>query len=297
VGVRNYGTAGFGPGQELLVLKQHVLARRPRRVVVGFFAGNDLLDAERFERFQRDGAPFPSPGLGWKFKDVIARFDQLYLTSVYQGASELLADRRGNPADRWPSQALEDYSGEDPTAATTARPGFDRGLFTVPVAGRVVQFAFLPPYLNSLKLARHELQASRGWELTRRAYREMERLVRAQGGELVVLFIPTKAQVYLPLLEASFPRAELEPALRLCLGDQPQPPGLAVVMRNRLALNDLMREFCAQEGIAFLDLTAELQSKLRGGRNVYFPDDSHWNAAGHETAAKALARLLRAERM
>ena len=68
VSVRNYGTAGFGPGQELLVLKEHVRARRPRRVVVGFFAGNDLLDAERFESFQRDGNPFPSPGRGWKFR-------------------------------------------------------------------------------------------------------------------------------------------------------------------------------------------------------------------------------------
>ena len=53
VSVRNYGTAGFGPGQELLVLKEYVLARRPRRVVVGFFAGNDLVDAERFESFQQ----------------------------------------------------------------------------------------------------------------------------------------------------------------------------------------------------------------------------------------------------
>ena len=33
-------------------------------------------------------------------------------------------------------------------------------------------------------------------------------------------------------------------------------------MRNRLALNDLMREFCAAEGITFLDLTAELQSTV-----------------------------------
>ncbi len=63
-------------------------------------------------------------------------------------------------------------------------------------------------------------------------------------------------------------------------------------MRNRLALNDLMREFCAEEGIAFLDLTAELQSTLSAGHNVYFPDDSHWNAVGHQTAAAALARLL-----
>jgi lysophospholipase L1-like esterase len=295
VSVRNYGTAGFGPGQELLVLKEHVLARHPRRVVVGFFAGNDLLDAERFESFQRDGGPLPSFGLGWKFKDVIARFDQLYLTSLYEGASGLLRDRKRSPADRWPPRGLEDYSGDDPTASSTTRLGFDRGLFTVPVAGRVLQFAFLSPYLNSLKLSRQQLEASRGWELTRRSYQEMERLVRGQGGELVVLFIPSKAQVYLPLLEASFPGAELRRDLRLCLGDQPQPPGLEVVMQNRLALNDLLRGFCAEEGITFLDLTAELQATLRAGHNVYFPDDSHWNAAGHQTAARALARLLRAE--
>jgi hypothetical protein len=295
VSVRNYGTAGFGPGQELLVLKEHVLPRRPRRVVIGFFAGNDLLDAERFESFQRDGGPLPSFGLGWKFKDVIARFDQLYLTSLYEGASGLLADRRRSPADGRPSRGLEDYSGDDPTAPSTSRPAFDRGLFTVPVAGRMLQFAFLPPYLNSLKLSRQHLQASRGWELTRQSYREMARLLRAQGGELVVVFIPSKAQVYLPLLQAAFPEAELRRDLRLCLGDQPQPPGLEVVMGNRLALNDLMRGFCAEEGITFLDLTAELQSTLRAGHNVYFPDDSHWNAAGHETAAAALARLLRAQ--
>ena len=159
----------------------------------------------------------------------------------------------------------------------------------------MLQFAFLPPYLTSLKLSRQEIQTSRGWELTRRSYRDMERLVRAQGGELVVVFIPSKAQVYLPLLEAALPGAELRRDLRLCLGDRPQPPELELVMRNRLALNDLMREFCAEEGITFLDLTAELQAKLDAGHNVYFPDDSHWNAAGHETAAAALARLLRAQ--
>ena len=131
---------------------------------------------------------------------MIARFDQLYLTSLYQGASGLLAIDKRDPADQRPAPSAEDYSGEDPTASPATRPGFDRGLFTVPVAGRVLRFAFLPPYLNRLTLSRQQLEASRGWELTRRSYREMHRLVRAQGGELVVLFIPFKAQVYLPLL-------------------------------------------------------------------------------------------------
>jgi hypothetical protein len=191
---------------------------------------------------------------------------------------------------------LEDYSGEDRTASAINHAGFDGGLFSLPVAGRTLQFAFLPPYLNCLRFSREELQASRGWELTRRSFQRMKRLVRSQAGDLIVLFIPSKPQVYLPLLEASFPRAELRRALLLCVREQPQPPELEVIMRNRLVLNDLMRSFCAEEGITFIDLTAELRSRVGAGHNVYFPDDSHWNAAGHETAAAALAERLRGER-
>ncbi len=55
VPVRNYGTAGFGPQQELLVLKDFVVPRRPRTVVLAFFAGNDIFDAEAFDAFQRSG--------------------------------------------------------------------------------------------------------------------------------------------------------------------------------------------------------------------------------------------------
>jgi hypothetical protein len=297
VSVRNYGTAGFGPGQELRVLEEYALPRRPRWVVVGFFAGNDLQDAERFESFERDGGPFPSPAQGWKFKEVVARFDELYLMSLYEGAAGLLRDRNRDPAAPSPPQGFEDYSGEDQTASAITHPGFDRGLFRLPVGGRTLQFAFLPPYLNCLRLSREELQASRGWELTRRSFQKMERLVRSQGGELIVLFIPSKPQVYLPLLEASFPRAELRRALRFCLRDQPQPPEVEVIMRNRLALNHLMRGLCAEEGITFIDLTPELQSRVGAGHNVYFPDDSHWNAAGHETAAATLAKRLRGERL
>ena len=92
---------------------------------------------------------------------MIARFDQLYVTSLYQGAVRLLGDREQVPGVVGRLRVAEDYSGEDPAASSAPRPGFDRGLFTVPVAGRVLQFAFLPPYLNRLTLSRQELEASR----------------------------------------------------------------------------------------------------------------------------------------
>jgi lysophospholipase L1-like esterase len=289
--VRNYGTAGFGPGQELRVLREYALPRRPRLVVVAFFAGNDLMDAERFESFEHSGA-FPPSGLGWKFKEVIARFDQLYVMSLYQGARHLARDHVAERSVASGDPGPGEYSGEDLAAPPAPAPSFDRGLFTVPVAGQSLRFAFLPPYLNCLKLSREDLVASRGWAATRRSYREMHRLCRERGTRLAVMFIPSKSQVYLPLVASAFPRPALEQAIALSLRDLDRPPGLDVVMRNRLALNGLMREFCDEEGIPFLDLTETLQGRLARGQNVYFPDDSHWNAAGHETAAAALAGWL-----
>ena len=292
VPVRNYGTAGFGPGQERRVLQEYVLQRRPRVVVVGFFAGNDLQDAERFARFEQDGSFRPSFAYGWKFKEVVARFDNPYVVSFARGIASLF--EHPAPAREAPSES-DGYSGDDPAAPGVSRAGFDRGLFTVPVAGRTLRFAFLPAYLNSLRFSRAEIEAWPGWALTREAYRQMDRELRAAGARLVVMFIPYKAQVYLPLLQASLPPAELARALETTLRQPDRPLDLGAMLDNRLAMNGLMRDFCAQERIEFLDLTEALQARVARGQNVYFPDDSHWNAAGHQTASDALEVRLRAQ--
>jgi lysophospholipase L1-like esterase len=291
VPVRNYGTAGFGPGQERRVLEEYVLGSRPRVVIVAFFAGNDLQDAERFAHFQQDGSFRPSFAHGWEFKKVVARFDNLFVVSFARGVASLL--QHPAPGREQPSEA-DGYSGDDPKAPGVSRPSFDRGLFTVPVSGRTLRFAFLPAYLNTLRFSRGELEAWPGWALTREAYRQMDRDVRAAGARLVVMFIPHKAQVFLPLLRASLPPAELGRALEAALRQPDRPLDLGAMLDNRLALNGLLRDFCAQEGIEFLDLTDALQARVALGQNVYFPDDSHWNAAGHETASEALAARLQA---
>ncbi|HSH38517.1 MAG TPA: hypothetical protein VK993_07005, partial [Chthoniobacterales bacterium] len=52
--VQNYGTSGFGPQQELYVLRDFVLPRARRTVVLAFSAGNDLSDAEAFAQWERE---------------------------------------------------------------------------------------------------------------------------------------------------------------------------------------------------------------------------------------------------
>jgi lysophospholipase L1-like esterase len=291
--VRNYGVAGFGPQQELRVLRDHVLPRRPRVVVVAFFAGNDIPGAALFEEFEAAGGAASFGVAGGPFKRVIARYDRSYALLL---AQRLLGRdvRAAGPGDDMSAGRRFDaaFSGEDPAAPTALRPSFDRGMFELPVAGRTLRFALMPPYLNLLNLSREDLEAHRGWELTRESLRRMSAACRGAGTRLVVMFVPAKSQVYLPLLERAFAPRELQRALAFSLPDDPGGVDVRRLLRNRLAQNELLASFCGREGIAFLDLTPDLDHAAAQGVNVYFPDDSHWNARGHQVAADRLARFL-----
>ncbi len=69
-------------------------------------------------------------------------------------------------------------------------------------------------------------------------------------------------------------------------------PRLEEVDANRLAQNALLRDFCGQEHIPMLDLTLPFEDAVKAGVETYFPDDTHWNAAGHDLAARELARFI-----
>jgi lysophospholipase L1-like esterase len=293
VTVQNYGTAGFGPQQEERVLEDFALRHHPRAVVIAFFAGNDIFNAESFDEFDRAPAAARPRPPGWRIKDTVARFDELYLVSLVRAGMEGLHER-------WPGSgaARADGRAGEGAAETTAPAGtlatFDRGMFTVPVAGRALRVALMPPYLNTLRFSAGELRARRGWALTRRSMERMQQLCHASGAELIVMFVPFKSQVYLPLLQRSFAREELERALAFYFRGTGPPVDVGTLASHRLAQNELMRALCAERAIVFLDLTPMMEAEVDSGRNVYFPDDAHWNAAGHDVAAAALAELLRA---
>ena len=291
--VQNYGTAGFGPQQEERVLEDFALRHHPRVVVVAFFAGNDIFNAESFDEFDRaPEAARPRPP-GWRIKDTVARFDELYVVSLVRAGLEALHERRRGSGAARADEHPREGAGEPPApAGSLAR--FDRGMFTVPVAGRALRVALMPPYLNTLRFSAEELRARRGWRLTRQSVERMQRLCRAGGAELIVMFVPFKSQVYLPLLRRSLARDELERALAFYFRGTGPAVDVETLAAHRLAQNELMGALCAERGIVFLDLTPVLEAEVDSGRNVYFPDDAHWNAAGHDVAASALAELLRA---
>jgi hypothetical protein len=179
-----------------------------------------------------------------------------------------------------------------PTGERAQSEPFDRGMFMIPVRGHALRWALMPPYLNTLTFSERDLAARSGWRLTREAIAAMRDSSRAIGADFVVMFLPFKSQIYLPLLDESMSRDRLSAALRFYLDDGPARPDVAAMLRNRRAQNNLMQAFCADAGIPFLDTTDALEERVRAGVNVYFPDESHLNETGHSVVAGALRSFL-----
>ena len=301
--VQNYGTAGFGPQQELLTLKTYAARHHPRVVVLAYFAGNDLFDAEAFDDFSRSAGAVRRAEQGWRIKDVVSRADTWFLVSAMRATGTWLsklerAEARADAGPSAPSAERGPIRSDTPATSDAPAPGvtFDRGMFTAAVAGRAVHWAFMPPYLNTLTFSERDLAARRGWRLTRQAIGEMQDVSRGIGATFVVVFLPFKSQVYLPWLARSQPAAELSRALQFYLPDNPGTPDVTRMLGNRLAQNRLMQRFCRERGIPLIDTTDALTQRFTAGENVYFPDESHLNERGQAIVADAVASYLAPER-
>jgi len=283
--VQNYGTAGFGPQQELRVLTDFALAHEPRVVVLAFFAGNDIFEAEAFDEFEQSNGAVRRPDPGWPIKRVVSRADTWFVISALHAARRWASDR-----ERLEAKEAEPAH-DSPAAKLPSATGFDRGMFTATVNGHLMRWAFMPPYLNTLRMSERDLSTRRGWTLTTQAIIAMHDASRAAGAELVVMFLPFKSQVYLPFVQQALPSDDVQRALRYYLPDGAVDAG--AMNRNRLAQNAMMRRFCESVGIRFLDTTDALAARVRAGSNVYFPDESHLNETGHSVVAETLRSFMK----
>ncbi|MCA1659990.1 MAG: GDSL-type esterase/lipase family protein [Verrucomicrobiaceae bacterium] len=276
--VQNYGTSSFGPQQELYALQDYAIHRQPRDVVLGFFAGNDFFDAERFDTWERVGNKPGEEPAGWRLKKEFRRYEALYLTTL---ARLGLAARASGQSPVW-------HEPKKPRG-----PRFDRGMYEIPMPNAgTLRFAFMPPYLQKLASSRQEIERSRRWELVRATLLQMQETCRQQNSRFTIMYIPSKAEVYWPLVVRSLGPEELQSAIDFACRYNRMPVRAADIDTNRLAHNHLLRDFCAEHQISFLDVTPALERNAAAGRAVYFADDAHWNAAGHEVAAQELAKFL-----
>jgi len=120
---------------------------------------------------------------------------------------------------------------------------------------------------------RAEYHTRRSERAAVRYYRWLASRLRLEGYRLLVVLVPVKYTVYGPLLER---------------GDAGPDESAAYLDRLRRGLSAV--------GVPAVDLTAPLRAAaaaaLERGDYVFYPDDTHWNAAGVVVAATAVRRFV-----
>src|SRR4029453_2469952 len=106
-------------------------------------------------RFALSSGPQPiqQPLPGWKIKKVVARYETFYLFALVSRAGHLL----WSPRPTVPKQAGPSDGGEDLKGISASEPGFDRGMFSIPINHGTLRFALMPPYLQTLGFSKEGL--------------------------------------------------------------------------------------------------------------------------------------------
>lgn len=232
--VVNLGMIGAGPQQYERIHNRFGRGFRPRLVMLMLFPGNDLTDAHNFESWLAAGRPgvytaWSGPGA---MPDGLAAWarglvDDSYLATTLRAAVRALKTRYNGHTHRFPD-------------------------------GRQVQLA-PTVYVENAERARPE---SPDFQAAMRAILGTRDTALADGAEFLVMIIPTKEEVYLPLLDRPAP-------------DMTTPFATAL----------------AAEGVWLLDLTPALQARALD-EPVYFEIDGHPNAAGYRLIANAVLEAI-----
>jgi hypothetical protein len=260
--VLNLGDVGFGPQDELNMLREYGLVKHPQWVIMAYFEGNDLYDVGSYELAN----PF-----------ILFRFGRYMLD---QGL-EAWRERQSGGA---PAEAV---------APTYQYP------ITVTMNGKDLEMAFFSYYIGWLSADRQEIESSRNYRILKETILQVQDLCEAEEARFLLVYIPSKEHVYLPHVKddqtlatvfADVPTTELDEAGFLQFKGKRATPELVYEHMNDQA--DLLADFAAEHRILYLNLTSIYQAEADKGAELYYAFDTHSNQYGHDLAAEVIDEYI-----
>lgn len=301
--VFSLGAGGWGPDNYLAAYEKFARGRRHDRVVVVTFL-NDISDVENWERWRHTAPPgvsflswvqaaFPTStvngGQGWLDRRSVAWNYAKYgagamargemFRSARLETSQPSAVPVGQPSVAPVPPEKSPSSTQSPlpvlrAPAMEATPTASAGEFGAP--GRRFDLQFMPGLPFMLYEPEAFFPGGSYYPYMQAYFESLERLrmaVRARGAEMVLVWMPTKERVYLPLL-APERRRQYAPAASLD------------------GLERVMAAYAAQSRTPYLDLTPEFTARAAEGEQLYFTADGHLNSHGNMVAGELIARHL-----
>jgi hypothetical protein len=269
--VLNLASPGWGI-DNLHAAYRRFAPERQHELVVVFSFLNDITDAENWSRWQANSSgqdfmtwlqhTFPDQGYVNCGQSFLDRHSLVWNTCKYQLARRSLLQAEpqvGLAARQQPNSTLPQRSfssGDGESFELQLSPG-------LPFA-QMPPAAFLPggqyfPYLETYF----------------RRLAALQQTIAQQGARMLLVWIPAKERVYLPVLPA----------------DQ-RAPLVDVPDHDLSGLESALAVFAREMGISLLDLTEPLIERARAGEKLYFTVDGHLNAHGNEIVGNLAAECI-----
>jgi hypothetical protein len=262
--VLNVAISGIGPDQELFLLQKVGLPSQPRLCVWFFFGGNDVVDS---------------------------LLVMLHRAQGIGTLGELFAGRRA------PRLLLPALVGALLTPAAPAKAPVAGPLPGLPLRDRPERrLWFYPDTLRVMAQPRAALLDNPGWQNLRAVLARAKAAADAAGSGFLVVFVPAKEQVYLPLVAddpALLQRFAVASPLHALLLPDDARALQQLLLANRAGIEQELARDCAAASIDFWSATATIEAVAAAGVPAYYACDSHWRAEAQRAVAAALAAHVR----
>ena len=261
--IYSLGIPGIGPIRQHWLLRYHGLTLKPRAVVWFFFGGNDLMDASKTQERIDSGAKTYADNGGYEPTPTVRVLDLAVRAWDRMGAAPPKRERM--------SEGVRLAEGPD--------AGIDSW--------------FSPYYLRLMLTDRPGWKNHPGREIAFQQLTEVAQMLEAQDIELLLVYIPTKAEVMLPAVQDQVDRVWQMVTLNM-KEESPitQAEFMETALRNRGALEGLVQLHCRREGIRFFTARPLLEQLTEEGRLGYLSADTHWNNVGQQVLVEPIREIL-----
>ena len=243
----NLARSWYGPYQYVELLKRYGLALRPQVVLLGFSAGSDIEDIREYHRWLREHRYYFYADHAQR--PFFVRY-AIALTDTGAALRDIIAKRLA----RQPR----------PVAPGEIYPNL--GVIRVGAQAVPMVFGEWNPEGSA-----EQLLATAEWQALHALLTEFHHLCRANGILPVLLYIPSKSQVYAEYAMPHSGRRFLQAAAR-------QHP----IRTNMVAAITTLAQ---RVELPLINLLPSFEQQAEAGKLLYYPFDTHWSGEGIQAAA------------
>lgn len=273
--ISNLGMSGGSPVTYLDTLKKFGIDRKPETVICLLYEGNDFRDSN-FAQHKLDDPK------------KATLFDKTFKASPLRRLMKDSLIRFLGPVD-----AKRFYN--DPSCNEPGHPMY-------PVAWLPIQVpaAGGPSYTIVLKRVLQHFMTEDVFRKTLACTESLRLLYEAKtlcddnDIELIVVYAPDKPHVLMNEVTRQVPAEQLYAFLDLKAKKLPAVGQLGDELNKAVNVRvNVIRKFCDESEIKFIDLTGPLKKATASGIQTYFTYDQHWTPDGHKVVAQFLSETIK----